>query len=113
VQPPTASFAPVFPRRVLLLGAVLAVSLVLGVAVTWLLSLMRPVVGTMQGLTRLTGLPVLGVVSAAFPARLREEARRSVLRFAAGVGCLLFAFFAAVILSRAGIRLALDSSGVG
>jgi polysaccharide chain length determinant protein (PEP-CTERM system associated) len=113
VQPPTASFAPVFPRRVLLLGAVLVVSLVLGVAVTWLLALMRPVVGTMQSLTKLTGLPVLGVVSAAFPARLRDEARRSVLRFAAGFGCLLFAFLAAVILSRAGIRLALDSSGVG
>ena len=85
----------------------------LGAAITWLLTLIRPVVGTMQGLTKLTGLPVLGVVSAAFPARVREEARRSMLRFAAGLACLLFAFLGAVVLSRAGIRLALDSSGIG
>jgi polysaccharide chain length determinant protein (PEP-CTERM system associated) len=113
VQPPSASFAPVFPRRVLLLGVALLVSLLLGGAVAWLLTLLRPVVGTAQSLTRLTGLPVLGVVSAAFPGRIRNDARRSVYRFAAGLGCLMFAFLIAVILSRAGLRLALNSTGAG
>ena len=113
VQPPSASFAPVFPRRVLLLGVALLVSLLLGGAVAWLLTLLRPVVGTAQSLTRLTGLPVLGVVSAAFPGRIRSDARRSVYRFAAGLGCLMFAFLIVVILSRAGLRLALNSTGAG
>lgn len=113
VQPPTASFSPVFPRRVLFLGAVLIVAVVLGAAVAWLLAMMRPVVGTAQSLMRLTGLPVLGVVSAAFPGRIRVEERRSVYRFAAGLGCLVFAFLVVVILSRAGLRLAMQSTGAG
>ena len=113
VQPPTASFAPVFPRRVLLLGVVLVASVLLGAGLAWLLSLMRPVVGTAQGLTRLTGLPVLGVVSAAFPGRIHVEERRSVYRYAAGLGCLMFVFLVAVILSRAGLRIALQSTGTG
>lgn len=113
VQPPTASFSPVFPRRVLLLGVVLLFSVVLGAALAWLLSLMRPVVGTAQSLMRLTGLPVLGVVGAAFPGRIRHEERRSVYRYAAGLGCLMFAFLIVVILSRAGLRLAMQSTGAG
>jgi polysaccharide chain length determinant protein (PEP-CTERM system associated) len=113
VQPPTASYSPVFPRRVLFLGAVLAAAVLLGAAVAWLLALMRPVVGSAQSLMRLTGLPVLGVVSAAFPGRIRNEERRSVYRFAAGLGCLVFAFLVVVILSRAGLRLAMQSTGTG
>ena len=113
VQPPMASFSPVFPRRVIFLFVTLLVAMVLGAAVAWLLTLMRPVVGTSQGLTRLTGLPVLGVVSAAFPGRIRVDARRSVYRFAAGLGCLVFAFVVVVILSRAGLRLAMHSTGAG
>jgi len=113
VQPPTASFAPVFPRRVLLLGVVLVAAVVLGTAAAWLLALMRPVVGNALSLTRLTGLPVLGVVGSAFPGRIRHDERRSVYRFAAGLGCLMFAFLIVVILSRAGLRLALQSTGTG
>jgi polysaccharide chain length determinant protein (PEP-CTERM system associated) len=113
VQPATASFSPVFPKRVLFLVGVLFGSLALGVAVTYLLTLLRPVVGTAQSLTKLTGLPVLGVVSAAFPARTRADARGSVLRFAAGLGCLMFAFIVVVVLSRAGVRLAMNASGAG
>jgi len=113
VQPPTASFAPVFPRRVLLLGVVLVAAVVLGTAAAWLLALMRPVVGNALSLTRLTGLPVLGVVGSAFPGRIRHDERRSVYRFAAGLGCLMFAFLIVVILSRAGLRLAMQSTGTG
>jgi polysaccharide chain length determinant protein (PEP-CTERM system associated) len=113
VQPPTASFSPVFPHRVLLLAVVMIASVVFGAAVTWLMALLRPVVGTAQGLTKLTGLPVLGVVSAAFPGRIRADAQRSMMRFAAGMGCLLFAFLIVLLLSRAGFRLAMHSTGAG
>jgi hypothetical protein len=94
----------VFPRRVLLLGVVLVASVLLGAGLAWLLSLMRPVVGTAQASRASPGLPVLGVVSAAFPGRIHVEERRSVYRYAAGLGCLMFAFLVAVILSRAGLR---------
>jgi len=113
VQPPTASFSPVFPKRVLLLVGTLIAALVLGGVVTWLMTLLRPVVGTAQGLTKLTGLPVLGVVSAAFPARNRAAARAALMRYAAGFGCLFFVFVIAVVLSRAGVRIAMHASGSG
>jgi polysaccharide chain length determinant protein (PEP-CTERM system associated) len=113
VQPPTASFTPVFPKRVVFLAGVLFGALAVGLALTYLLTLLRPVVGTAQSLTKLTGLPVLGVVSAAFPARIRADARSSVLKFAAGLGCLTFAFIVVIVLSRAGVRLAMNASGAG
>jgi polysaccharide chain length determinant protein (PEP-CTERM system associated) len=113
VQPPSASYTPVFPRRVLLLAGVMVAAIVLGVGVIWLMALLRPVVGTAQSLIDLTGLPVLGVVSAAFPGRIRADVRRSLMRFAAGMGCLLFAFVVVVLMSRAGVRLAMHSTGTG
>jgi polysaccharide chain length determinant protein (PEP-CTERM system associated) len=113
VQPATASFTPVFPKRVVFLAGVLFGALAVGLALTYLLTLLRPVVGTAQSLTKLTGLPVLGVVSAAFPARIRADARSSVLKFAAGLGCLTFAFIVVIVLSRAGVRLAMNASGAG
>jgi polysaccharide chain length determinant protein (PEP-CTERM system associated) len=113
VQPPTASFSPVFPRRPLFLAGVLFGALAIGAALAWGMSLLRPVVGTAQSLSKLTGLPVLGVVSVAFPARVHAETRATMFRFAAGVGFLMFAFVVAVFLSRAGLRIALHAAGGG
>jgi polysaccharide chain length determinant protein (PEP-CTERM system associated) len=113
VQPPMAGFSPVFPRRVLFLAAVMLVALAVGAAVAWLMALLRPVIGTAQSLTRLTGLPVLGVVSVAFPQRSHGEQRSAVFRYAAGVGFLMCAFLVAVFLSRAGLRIALTTTGGG
>lgn len=111
VQPPTAGFSPVFPRRALFLAGVMFAALGVGAAVAWLMSMLRPVVGGAQSLTKLTGLPVLGVVSTAFPARIQGEQRSAVFRYAAGVGFLMFAFLVAVFLSRAGLRLAFSAAG--
>lgn len=107
VLPPTATFGPVFPRRGLFLTAVLAVSLMAGAAVAYLLNLLRPVVGSARSLAELTGLQVLGVVSVAFPERMQKELRRDFLRFAGTVGALCAALVVVLLLSRAGVRLRL------
>jgi polysaccharide chain length determinant protein (PEP-CTERM system associated) len=112
VQPPIVSFAPVFPRRGLFLAGVLAGALAIGGGVAFLLHLLRPVVGSATSLARLTGLTVLGTVSAAFPGRSRSEQAGDLKRFATGVICLLAAFAAMVFLSRSGFRLHVGG-GVG
>jgi len=53
------------------------------------------------------------VVSVAFPGRLNIEARREVLRFAGGVAALCVGLLVALVLSRAGLRLANLVTGVG
>jgi hypothetical protein len=105
VQPPTASFAPVFPRRGFLLAAVLAASLAAGGALAYLLHLLKPVVGSARNLAELTGLTVLGVVAPAFPGRINASRRRDLLQYAAGLACLFGVFFVVVLLNWSGFRL--------
>jgi protein tyrosine kinase modulator len=112
VQPPTVSYTPVFPRRGLFLGGVLLAALAAGAGLAFLLHLLRPVVGTAQSLAAMTGLPVLGVVTGAFPGKLHAAERADFKRFAIGMGCLLVAFVIAVLLSRAGLRLMAHGAGV-
>jgi polysaccharide chain length determinant protein (PEP-CTERM system associated) len=112
VQPPTASFAPVFPRRTLFLAASLAMGLAMGAALAYMLHMLKPVVGSARTLTELTGIQVLGVVSSAFPGRLSVSARRDLWRFAAGVACLMIGFAIVLGLNWSGLRLG-SSSGWG
>jgi polysaccharide chain length determinant protein (PEP-CTERM system associated) len=113
VQPPAASFSPVFPRRALFLAAVLAGAFAAGAAVAYLLHLLRPVVTSARGLAELTGLPVLGIVSSAFPERLSARWRRDVFKFAAGVACLLGFFMLVIVLNWSGFRLGAAAAGAG
>lgn len=114
VQPPTASFGPVFPQRGLFLAGVLVAGFAIGGALAYLLHMLRPVVGSARSLAELTGMQVLGVVSSAFPGRIYDSARRDVLRFGAGVACLVVGFVAVVALNWSGFRLgAAATAGMG
>jgi len=113
VQPPTANFAPVFPRRGLFLAGALFLALVVGGALAYLLHLVKPVVGSARSLTLLTGIPVLGVVSSAFPGKLQSAAKRDLLQFAAGVACLLIGFAIVLALNWSGFRLGPAAPVVG
>jgi polysaccharide chain length determinant protein (PEP-CTERM system associated) len=113
VQPPNASFAPVFPHRTLFLAAALAAALAAGAGLAFLLHILRPVVGSARSLASLTGLPVLGVVSAAFPKRLREAAHRDLFQFAGGVACLVILFAAVLALNWWGFRLGAAATAAG
>jgi polysaccharide chain length determinant protein (PEP-CTERM system associated) len=113
VQPPSADFAPVFPRRGLFLAGVLLLALAAGGGLAYLLQVLRPVVGSARSLSEFTGLPVLGVVSYAFPGRLQVEARRDLWRFAAATACLFAGFAAVVVLNWSGFRLISMAHGAG
>lgn len=111
VQPPSANFAPVFPRRTLMLAGGLLLALAIGGGLAYLLQMLRPVVGSARSLSELTGLPVLGVVSAAFPGRMHSEVKRDLLQFATGAACLFAAFAIVLALNWGGFRLTPQGPG--
>jgi len=109
VQPPTAGLRPAWPPRQLLLLAVLAAALAAGAALAYALSHLQPVVASAAALVQSAGVPVLGVVSVAFPTRARHVLRRDILGISFVLGCLLVAFAVAVIMSKAGMRVSITA----
>lgn len=107
VQPPTAPYAPVAPNRILLLVGTLFVALGVGGALSYGLHLLNPVIGSLRGLTDLIDAPVLGVVSSAFPDRLRQEARGEIYRFLGVSSVLVCLLVAVLLLTLGGYRLSL------
>jgi polysaccharide chain length determinant protein (PEP-CTERM system associated) len=111
VQPPNVGFAPVFPRRTLFIAGIFLASCVIGAGVAYLMHMLRPVVGSARSLTALTGLPVIGVVSSAFPGRISADLRRTAMRFAGGVAGLLAVCILALLLNWSGVRLVSSAAG--
>ncbi len=94
IDPPRVSPEPVAPNRLLLLPVALLAGLGAGLALSFLLSQIRPAVYDTSELRNVTGLPVLGVVSLRMDDAFKRKERNSLLRFAgASVGLLsLFGF---------------------
>jgi len=109
VQPPMAPLGPVWPRRPLLLAQVLAAALAAGAALAYGLQYLRPVVTSAATLAQVVGVPVLGLVSVAFPTRARAATRRDVLRISFASACLGVAFIVVVFLSMRGYRFSLTA----
>jgi len=109
VQPPTADFRPVWPKRLFLLTSILVLALGAGGALAYGLHRLQPVVSSAAALAESSGVPVLGIVSVAFPERVRGARRRDVLRLSMAVGCLVVAFAVAVTMSLAGFRLSIPT----
>ncbi len=109
VKPPEEPIAPVWPRRTLSLAVIWLSALGIGGGVAYGLHLLRPVVNSVRGVSELTGFPVLGAVSVAFPSRQRFVFRRHLWRFAAASLCLIAAFAIALVLNRSGARLTLGA----
>lgn len=99
INPPAASFTPVFPNRPLLVIGAFFAALGVGIGVAYLLHLLRPVFVSSRQLTATTGLPVLGAVSLAWAEKHRVERRRSAVRYALLSTGLLAATVAIFILS--------------
>lgn len=104
VQQPTAPYAP-SSNRLLILAATLVGALVAGGLLCYALHLTWPVVISARDLSSLTDLPILGVVSAAFPQRLQVAARGEYGRFLLAIFLLLGFFVTVFALDRAGFGL--------
>ena len=102
INPPSASFSPVAPRRLLLLAGLLVVSLGAAGGMCWLLSRLRPVFSDAAKLRELCGFPVLGAVSRVHDARQRVHRLVVVTGFASAVGGLVLIFAASALFEIAG-----------
>jgi polysaccharide chain length determinant protein (PEP-CTERM system associated) len=109
VLPPTASTAPVWPKRLQLLGGIFLGAIVAGAGVAYGLHLLKPVISSVVAVNELTPLPVLGVVGFAFASLQRRKERNGLARISAAAAGLVAAFGVAVVLSRSGVRLNVDA----
>jgi polysaccharide chain length determinant protein (PEP-CTERM system associated) len=82
VDPPRAGFEPIFPKRPLFAVGALMAAVVAGVGAVFLLSILRPVFGSVRRLQEVTGLQVLGAVSMTWIDRHKADLRRSGLHVA-------------------------------
>ena len=82
IDPPSAKFTPVSPKRPRLIIGAFFIALAAGFGVAYLLHMLRPVFVSARQLGEVTGLTVLGAVSMAWADRLRIETRKSTVRYA-------------------------------
>ncbi len=99
LDPPAALAQPVSPPRLLLLIGVLILGLGAGGAIAFGFSKLNPVFDSLDTLRAVTGLPVLGAVSATWLDRRLLRKRSEVLRVSVA-GAALMVVFVAVVLAR-------------
>jgi polysaccharide chain length determinant protein (PEP-CTERM system associated) len=105
VDPPSASFNPIFPNRPLLLIVVLLLGLGLGGGVAYLMHMLRPVFADSRSLADATGLPVLGSVMRGWLDRERAELRAGLKRYIAASALLLVLFGIAFFVQQPASRM--------
>jgi len=98
VDPPSASFRPIFPNRPLFLAAVFLLGIGAGGAVAYLIHMIKPVFSSSQSLAEATGLPVLGTVMRGWLERERTELRAGLRRYLAASAALFVVFIAVIVL---------------
>lgn len=111
VDPPSASFAPIFPNRPLLIVVVLILGLGLGGGLAYLLHMIKPVFGNSRSLAEITGLPVLGTVTRTWIERQQAEIRRGLLRYSAVSALLLVLFAVTLFVQQPASRMIRDVLG--
>jgi polysaccharide chain length determinant protein (PEP-CTERM system associated) len=109
VLPPTSPLVPVWPKRALLLGLIWLAALGAGAAVAYGLHFIKPILSSVSAVNALTGFPVLGVVSVAFPTAHRKKMWRNAWRFSAATACLIVALGLALAVNGLGARLSIHA----
>ncbi|MCP4635703.1 MAG: chain length-determining protein [Methyloversatilis sp.] len=94
IEPPRVSPEPVAPNRLILLTAVLAASMLVGVAASFVVSQLRPVFHDGRALAEVAGVPVLGSVSMLLANERKRYERRRTFVFFGGLGGLVAAYVA-------------------
>jgi polysaccharide chain length determinant protein (PEP-CTERM system associated) len=110
VQPPTASLRPVWPRRPTYLLTVLFLAVASGAALAYGLSYLHPVISSASAITQAVGVPILGLVSVAFPEAARQARRRDILATSIAAGSLIVAFAVTLVLSQLGYRVTIGAA---
>jgi polysaccharide chain length determinant protein (PEP-CTERM system associated) len=105
VDPPQVPTKPSAPNRILLSSAIFLGSLVFGLGLAVLLSLLRPSFGTIQGLRDVTGLAVLGSISMNWIPEVRQKTRRDLMKFMATLFALLFVYVCVIVLELKDINI--------
>ncbi|HVW69860.1 MAG TPA: XrtA system polysaccharide chain length determinant [Steroidobacteraceae bacterium] len=99
IDPPSTGAGPIGPKRGVLIVVALVLSMGAGMAVAFLLHLLRPVFISARQLHNVTGLPVLGVVSATWLESYRAATKRRTFGYAV---C------AAMLVATAGVVFAMN-----
>jgi polysaccharide chain length determinant protein (PEP-CTERM system associated) len=105
VLPPSASVAPVWPKRTTFLAGIWLAAMAVGAAIAYVLHMFKPIVSSVRAVNQITDFPVLGVVGVAFPSTQRREFRGHLWRYSAATACLVLAFAVALALNWSGARL--------
>jgi polysaccharide chain length determinant protein (PEP-CTERM system associated) len=96
VDPPRVGAQPVSPQRPLLLGVVLAASVAAGVALTFVLSRIKPTFFDGRSLREFAGAPLLGTVSLVLDPAARTRSRWALAAFSTTGVTYLLAFGALI-----------------
>jgi polysaccharide chain length determinant protein (PEP-CTERM system associated) len=105
VDPPSASFQPIFPNRPLFLFAVFVLGVGAGCGVAYLMHMMRPVFSTSRSLADMTGLPVLGSVTRSWVEKYRAQLRHGLVRYSVAAAALFVVFIVVVVVQQPASRL--------
>ncbi|GLX78208.1 chain-length determining protein [Thalassotalea insulae] len=97
IDPPRAPAEPTGPKRILFLLASTVVGLGIGLGLSFLVSQINPVVTSRNQITKETGIPVFGVVSAAEKLGLQQWHKRKTIVFIIS-NTLLFLLLACFII---------------
>jgi polysaccharide chain length determinant protein (PEP-CTERM system associated) len=111
LDPPAALAQPVAPQRLLLLIGVLALGLGAGGATAFAMSKLNPVFDSVGTLRAVTGLPVLGAISATWLDRRRIRKRVEMLQVTAASAALLVVFVVVVFARDVGSRFLNNLTG--
>lgn len=107
IEPPIVPFKPSGPERFAMNAMVLLASLGAGLGLAVLLGQMHPTFTTRDLLQKVTGVPVLGTITAALGPNLLPWYRRQAVLVGGAVGLLLLVFFLNLVLTeqlRASLR---------
>ena len=97
IDPPRVSPTPVAPNRMLFLPLVLLGSLLAGLAVSFVVSQVRPTFMNSRSLSDVAGFPVLGIVSLLHNESSSRQNRRRLVAFFAGLGGLVASYGATLL----------------
>jgi polysaccharide chain length determinant protein (PEP-CTERM system associated) len=100
IDPPSADFHPVSPKRTLLLLAALFAAVAGGIGVAYLLAALHPVFHTARQLGEFTGVTILGAVSATQGPEKVSRVRRQYVFYSMACGALFVALVVVVIVGR-------------